>query len=704
MIGQMLGPYQILSKVGEGGMGEVYRARDTRLDRSVAIKVLPAELSADPERRARFEREAKTIAGLTHPHICTLYDVGEHEGSTFLVMEHLTGETLAQRLERGPLPIEQALTVGTEIADALAAAHREHVVHRDLKPGNVMLTKTGAKLLDFGLAKLRTPEATGGTGASSLPTQQPATAEGTLLGTVPYMAPEQLEGKATDARSDLFSFGAVLYEMVTRRRAFQGESHASVIAAIMSSEPPAISSLQSVTPPALDRLVQRCLAKDPQVRWQSAVDVADELRWISTGSGMAAPARGRARGGHRWAWIAAALGIGACAGGVWWWTVRAPGVADTPRQVTLTQLTFDGNAFLAALSPNGGTVAYVTGEMMKDVRVKVRDVTGGQAAEVWRGPFCTDVQWMPDGKQILIAGTDAGHQLVSRFGGTPRRIPVPAATGSAAISPDGTRIAAATWTNPGFEVTALDGGSTREAAVADAQGVFGLRWSRSGKRLALAGTTQQQASVVWTVNPDGSGLRLAYACALGMPSFAWSPSDADAVTDSEAFLEWLPDGRLAWRAGEPQRWLQDYWILDLANGRRELLIKTPPQSAWVQQVFFSPTGRQVALHWTREQEGLWVLTGPDRTERFLAAGLWPAGWTADGRWIHAYRYADREIVRVNAESGAATSVGRFSEGVLGMGACGQTPDRGALICSLDDTKTDLWIVDHFDPHAPSPKR
>jgi len=207
VIGQMLGPYRVLEKLGEGGMGEVYKARDTRLDRSVAIKVLPAHVSADPERRARFEREAKAIAGLTHPHICTLYDVGEHDGSTFLVMEHLTGETLAERLQKGPLPLEQALTVATEIADALSAAHRQGVVHRDLKPGNVMLTKAGAKLLDFGLAKLKGHgEQPAAAHLASAPTQStPLTSEGMIVGTLQYMAPEQLEGKPADARTDLWA-------------------------------------------------------------------------------------------------------------------------------------------------------------------------------------------------------------------------------------------------------------------------------------------------------------------------------------------------------------------------------------------------------------------------------------------------------------------------------------------------------------------
>jgi len=278
----LAGRYEIIEELGRGGMGEVYRARDARLDRSVAIKVLPPQYNADPDRRARFEREARAIAGLTHPHICTLYDVGESEGSTFLAMEHLTGETLASRLEKGPLPLEQALRVATEIADALAAAHRQSIVHRDLKPGNVMLTKTGAKLLDFGLAKLKGHgDQPAAANLASVPTlSTPLTGAGMIVGTLQYMAPEQLEGKPADARTDLWALGAILYEMVAGKRAFEGASAASLIGAILEREPTPLATLQPLTPPGVDRLVKRCLAKDPDDRWDSAHDVAAELRWL----------------------------------------------------------------------------------------------------------------------------------------------------------------------------------------------------------------------------------------------------------------------------------------------------------------------------------------------------------------------------------------------------------------------------------------
>jgi len=292
--GTKLGPYQILSPAGAGGMGEVYRARDTRLDRTVAIKVLSAKLANRPDLHKRFEREARTISKLTHPHICALYDVGQQEGVDFLVMEYLEGETLSHRLQRGPLAPEQTLKYGTEIAEALGAAHRQGIIHRDLKPLNIMLTKAGAKLMDFGLAKLaELPAPVEATlsemaTAPTLPSQEKSlTEEGVIVGTFRYMAPEQLEGKEADARTDLFALGMVLYEMATGRPAFTGRTKASVIAAILSSEPPPISSLQPLTPPAFDRAVKTCLAKDPDERWQSAHDLASELKWIAEGGSQA---------------------------------------------------------------------------------------------------------------------------------------------------------------------------------------------------------------------------------------------------------------------------------------------------------------------------------------------------------------------------------------------------------------------------------
>ncbi len=268
--GTRLGPYEIGAPLGAGGMGEVYRARDTRLDRTVAIKVLPQHLADTPEARQRFEREARAVSALNHPHICTLHDVGSQDGTEFLVMEYLEGETLAARLEKGPLRLEQVLKLGIEIADALDKAHRQGIIHRDLKPGNIMLTKSGAKLLDFGLAKAALPLASVATLTAAVTRTTPVTQQGTIVGTFQYMSPEQVEGKELDGRSDIFSFGAVLYEMLTGQRAFPGKSQLSVASAILEKEPEPISTLQPMTPPALERAVKRCLAKDPDDRWQTA--------------------------------------------------------------------------------------------------------------------------------------------------------------------------------------------------------------------------------------------------------------------------------------------------------------------------------------------------------------------------------------------------------------------------------------------------
>ncbi len=314
-----LGPYQIVSLLGTGGMGEVYRALDTRLDRTVAIKVLPRHLSEQSSVRERFEREARAISSLTHPHICALYDVGREDGIDYLVMEYLEGESVADRVTRGALPTDQVLRYAIEIADALDKAHRQGLVHRDLKPGNIMLTKSGAKLLDFGLVKYTSPEEVGP--LTNLPTQnRPLTEEGTILGTFQYMAPEQLEGREADARTDIFAFGAVLYEMTTGRRAFRGSSKASLIAAIISGAPEPMSVAQPLTPPALARVVQVCLAKDPDERWQSAHDIAEELRWIAEAgsqAGVASVVTSRRRNRERlWSAVAAVTSIAAIASGV----------------------------------------------------------------------------------------------------------------------------------------------------------------------------------------------------------------------------------------------------------------------------------------------------------------------------------------------------------------------------------------------------
>ncbi|HSZ20361.1 MAG TPA: protein kinase [Candidatus Acidoferrum sp.] len=425
--GTKLGPHEILAAAGSGGMGEVYKARDTRLDRIVVIKVLPTHLADRSELRERFDREAKTIASLNHPHICVLYDIGQQDGIDYLVMEYLEGETLAQRLMKGPLPLDQVLRYAIEISDALDKAHRKGITHRDLKPGNVMLTKSGTKLLDFGLAKLK-QEVAPAIPDSQLPTMKSAvTGEGTILGTLQYMAPEQVEAKEVDARTDIFAFGAVVYEMATGRKAFEGKTSASVMAKIMEAEPPSMASLQPMTPPALDRVVKKCLAKEPEKRWQAASDVCDELKWIAeVGSQAGLPAAvslGRIRRfwPHTLSWGLAGVVLGAMISGAVVWNLKRFG---TPPQSTARlamvlppneKLEARGNA--AVLSPDGSKILYVASNGSRS-QFYLRSMDSSDAkpiagTEEARSPF-----FSPDGKWIGLVA-NGKLKKVAVTGGTP---------------------------------------------------------------------------------------------------------------------------------------------------------------------------------------------------------------------------------------------------------------------------------------------
>ncbi|HZM69327.1 MAG TPA: protein kinase [Candidatus Cryosericum sp.] len=395
--GSRLGPYEIVHPIGAGGMGEVYRARDTRLGRDVAVKVLPARLASSPERRQRFEREARTISQLSHPHICSLFDVGRDGETDYLVMELLEGETLSDRLAKGPLPPGQTLRAGMEIADALDKAHRRGIVHRDLKPANVMLTKTGVKLLDFGLAKDEAP-GRGQASLTALPTQQGLTAEGTILGTFEYMAPEQLEGREADARTDIFAFGSVLYEMATGKRAFAGASRASLISAIMKENPAPISAVEPASPAALDRLVRTCLAKDPEERWQSAADLRRELAWIGEGPPAAAPAASASPRRARLPWIAAA--VAALAAAYFAIESRRPPPAAPQRMelsIVLPDRTIQNDFF--AVSPDGSTLAF-SGISSGKSLIRLRGLGSGGVRDLPGTGSAESLFWSPDGKSL----------------------------------------------------------------------------------------------------------------------------------------------------------------------------------------------------------------------------------------------------------------------------------------------------------------
>ena len=479
--GTKLGPYEVLGPLGAGGMGEVYKAKDTRLERVVALKVLPEDFFEDEESIARFEREARMLASLNHPGIAHLYSFEEIPGSAgsperhLLSMELADGETLAERLLKGPLSLDQVLKTSVEIASALDAAHRAGIVHRDVKPGNVMLTKSGAKLLDFGLAKVAAPLVPQ-SDLTSRPTELPKnlTQKGTILGTVQYMAPEQLEGKEADARSDIFAFGAVLYEMATGKKAFSGASQASLISAILRDDPKPVSSVQPMTPPALDRVVQSCLAKDPEERWQSAGDLRKELHWIAQG-GAAAQAPVSQRAGkkrERLAWAAAAI-VGAGLAAALLLRSRTPPVAfdraiqfkvSLPESVVSSEL--DPVKTLFALSPDGSALAFLgSTAATRQIYVRSLDADVSRAVPGTQGaqsPF-----WSPDGKNLAFF-SDGKLKRVDLSGGPVITI-CDAQNGAAGTwSPNGA-ILFSTWGagSPVLHEVAASGGAPTDATKLD---------------------------------------------------------------------------------------------------------------------------------------------------------------------------------------------------------------------------------------------
>jgi serine/threonine protein kinase len=402
--GTKLGPYLIESPAGAGGMGEVYKAKDTRLDRTVAIKILPIQIANNEDLRQRFDREARAISSLNHPNICTLHDVGHQEGIDFLVMEFLDGETLAARLTKGPLPAAELLTIASQIADALDKAHRQGLIHRDLKPGNIMLTKAGAKLMDFGLAKL---QQTGGvmSGVSGITRTTPLTGEGTIIGTLQYMSPEQLEGKEADARSDIFSFGAILYEMATGKRAFEGGSQASLIAAILKETPRSVTELQPLSPPMLDRVIKQCLEKDVDHRWQAAGDLKRALQWVSEGGSqvgipLAVSARRKLRERILWGSVVALAAVAATLG-----VMRFTQVVPTPKVARWLVPPATGLASITwpRLSPDGTMVAFQAIDTTGQNGIYIRPLNSLEPHMLVKiqgdnsRPF-----WSPDSKQLAF--------------------------------------------------------------------------------------------------------------------------------------------------------------------------------------------------------------------------------------------------------------------------------------------------------------
>jgi Tol biopolymer transport system component len=465
-----LGPYEITAPLGAGGMGEVYKARDTRLDRTVAIKICSGGFSE------RFEREARAISSLNHQHICALYDIGREGSVEFLVMEHLEGESLEARLRRGPLAIEEALRIAIQIAGALDAAHRKGITHRDLKPGNVMLTRSGAKLLDFGLAKITPAVEVSGTATTRLTNDPPITEKGTILGTFQYMSPEQLEGRETDARSDIFSFGALLFEMITGRKSFEASSRASLIAAVISVNPPPVSTIQPMASPALDRLVQRCLAKSPDDRWQSAGDLRSELEWIAGAGSMAgvpAPIAARRVHRERLAWLGAGLAAALLLALSVWVAVHLrhePGPATAVRFDILPpdKLDFYPRQ-LPAVSPDGERIAFTAADNFHgSQRLFVRPLNAPTATEIpvaGSNPFF--LFWSPDGRQIAFRSGSA-LEKVDLSGGPPVTICNCPDSGGGTWNRDGV-ILSGNFFGPLFRVSAAGGDPTPVRPLAEGE-------------------------------------------------------------------------------------------------------------------------------------------------------------------------------------------------------------------------------------------
>jgi len=673
--GTSLGPYKILGPLGAGGMGEVYRASDSRLGRDVAIKVLPSHLASTPEVRARFEREARTISRLSHPHICTLFDIGHQNGIDYLVMELIEGETLAHRLQKGPLPVAELLTLGKQIAEALDRAHQAGVVHRDLKPGNVMLTRGGAKLMDFGLARAHAAGPVAGALTESPTVSRPLTAEGTIVGTLQYMAPEQLEGKEADARSDIWALGCVLYEMATGVRAFAGESQASLIAAIMDRTPRSMSDLRPVAPPALERIVNRCIEKVPDARFQSTSDLAFVLESLSEvpdkvpglpGAGVGSRAAVRRT-------IGVLAGVGALAL-LAFLASRFVGKPSAPvAALRWQQLTFSGKAGMPALSPDGTMFAYVAYKEGSEPRVMVQDISAGRSVEVFRAAYVNGVRWTPAGNELVVTG----HKDPARIGIISAAFFVPRMGGNfrtyrlwakfASLSPDGHTLAYTFENQTGIQLLDTPRSDTSSIPVmAPRTWLWDCDWSPDGRYLLYVVQDMSRWSI-WTTQRDGTHQREVYRDSLRLDHPRWAPrggaiyclrrvessnellrirvtADGGPVRGQPKVLAADPqfwgafsisgDGRrLAWLRGTTR---SSVWQLRRATGDRA---GEPEQvkasTASISSLRLSPDGRRLAYLSDEGVRNVHVLSLTDSTDAqitFMKRGVRNIlGWSPSGK-------------------------------------------------------------------------
>ena len=725
--GTRLGPYEIAAPIGAGGMGEVYRAKDTRLGRDVAVKVLPAHMSSSPELRQRLDREAKTISQLSHPHICTLHDVGHQDGTDYLVMELLEGETLADRLGRGPIPLDQALRIGIEIAGALDAAHRQGIVHRDLKPGNVMLTKSGVKLLDFGLAKLAAPSQV--SPVTSIPTalqeSNPLTSRGTILGTFQYMSPEQLEGKDADARSDIFAFGCVLYEMLTGHKAFSGKSQASLIGSIMTSEPAPISSIQPMTPPAVDRLVKGCLAKEPEHRWSTAHDVMLQLQWIAEGgsaAGLPAPVAARRRSREKLAWGVAAALLLISAALAWGFVRRAP---QPPRVVRFEVANPPGvtNVDAPKISPDGKMLAFNATDAAGKTQIWIRPLNALTAqplpgTEGTRRPF-----WSPDSRFLGFVA-DGKLKKIDVTGGPPTKIcDVPTGV-DGTWSPEGVILLDGTGPDPIYRIPAA-GGTPVVAAKADpARKEVQVGWPEflpDGRHFIYLAANQKQDQTAYRIGSLDSSETKPFAPAQSMLVYApqgyplflkdrtlmAQPFDAKAVkttgeamplaeqigTDAVGLARFSisRDGVLAYRTGE-----SGGRLLWMDRSGKEL--DTLGDPADYQDPDFSPTGDRLAFDITDIRGGksdIWIRDlsrGVNSRFTFDAVNAFAGVWSPRGDYI-VYT-SDREgafAIYQKATSGSGEEKLLLKSDVIVV-PISFSPDGRFLAYQRQDPKTNWDIL------------
>jgi eukaryotic-like serine/threonine-protein kinase len=671
--GTKLGPYEILAPLGAGGMGEVYRARDARLDREVAIKVLPAHLSSDAALKQRLEREAKAVSKLSHPHICTLHDIGHQDGVDFLVMEYLEGETLEQRLLKGPVPPEQTLRFAGQIADALAKAHKVGITHRDLKPANVMLTKSGAKLMDFGLAKQAGPAPLAAALTEMTMEQSKLTGEGTIVGTFQYMAPEQLEGKEADARTDIFAFGELLHEMATGKPAFSGKSRASLIAAILTTEPPPITQLQPLTPPALERVVKKCLAKDPDERWQSASDLATELKWLAEGgsqAGVPAPTVSSSKHSERVVWSVAAFALIASVILV---AIYFRGSTKTTLVVRSLISVEEGTfpimtgdfAGPPVVSPDGNAVAFVAAREQGAVRLWVRPLNSIHARALTGTEGATFPFWSPDSRTL---GFFAGGKLktVPVDGGTPSEICAAPIGRGGTWSTQGTIVFSPDFQSVLEQVPAT-GGTPTAATVMDKSKHDSHRWPYflpDGKHFLYLAVVHANPTDnrdgIYMASPDGKENHLVMR---GYTNVAYAAGRLVFTRDNTLMAQPF-DPKTGTLHGEAER-LSDDVLLDQTTWRAQfdasgsgVLVYgsgglTPWQAVWYdrsgkeigpagEKVFnllslrLSPDGARLATEAGESQSEIWIYDRNRAVNTRLTFGPSQNSspvWSPDGQWI-----------------------------------------------------------------------